>query len=153
LLGQSTRGFYKFIFDTRGYLNTRFITLSTIALRFNAEKIWGAYPLSESSFLGGVRNLRGFVHQRYAGDALLFGALELRSYLFPLKIIIPGRFGFTAFTETGRVYYSGEKSKKWHPAYGGGLWMSYLDRTFIANLTLAHSSEDFIWYISTDFMF
>jgi outer membrane protein assembly factor BamA len=153
LLRKRSDGFYKIIFDTRAYINTQFITSSTMALRFSAEKIWGAFPVTESAFLGGVRNLRGFTRQRYAGDALLYSAIELRSYLFPLKIIIPGRFGFTAFTETGRVYYSGEKSKKWHPAYGGGAWMSFLDHTFIANLSLANSSEDFIWYLTTDFMF
>jgi hypothetical protein len=153
LLRKVDGGFYKLIFDTRGYLNTEFITTSTIAFRANAEKIWGDFPLAESAFLGGLRNLRGFVRQRFAGDALLYAAIELRSYLFPLRVIIPGRFGFTAFGETGRVFYKDEESKKWHPTYGGGLWTSFLHRTLIANITLAQSPEDFIWYFSTNFMF
>jgi hypothetical protein len=153
LLRKINKGFNKLLFDARGYVSTEFITTSTIAMRVNAEKIWGDFPIVESAYLGGVKNLRGYVRQRFSGDALLYAAMELRSYLFPLKVIIPGRFGFTAFGETGRVFYQDEDSKKWHPTYGGGIWGLFLHRTVIANITLARSAEDFIWYFSTKFMF
>jgi outer membrane protein assembly factor BamA len=147
------KGFNKLAFDARAYLKSNILTTSTFALRGNAEKMWGDFPITDAAFLGGKRNLRGFVRERFAGNALLYGGLELRSYLFPLKVIIPGRFGFTAFAETGRVFQSGEESDKWHPSYGGGAWMSFLGRTLIANLTIAKSHEDLLLYITTDFMF
>ena len=104
-------------------------------------------------FLGGRPNLLGFERNRFAGDALLFGAISLRSYLFPMKILIPARFGFSLFAESGRVFYKGDASKKWHPSFGGGAWLAFLNRTLTLNLTVAQSSEDTILYFTTNFMF
>jgi outer membrane translocation and assembly module TamA len=129
------------------------LTTSSIGVRINAEKLWGEYQLHESAFLGGQKNLRGFIRERFAGDALLYGGIELRSYLFQVKILIPARFGFNAFIESGRVFFSGDISKKWHTSYGGGLWTSFLDRIFTLNATLAKSDEDIQFYLTTGFMF
>jgi hemolysin activation/secretion protein len=139
--------------DLRTYLYNDRLTTSSLAFRFIGENLWGKYPLHESAFLGGQKNLRGFSRERFSGDALIFGGLELRSYLFPIRIIFPAQFGFTAFAETGRVFYEGEKSTMWHPSYGGGLWISFLNRLFIAHLTGAISREDVQIYITTGFMF
>ena len=106
-----------------------------------------------STFLGGRPNLLGYERGRFSGDASLFGAVALRSYLFPIKILIPARAGFSAFAESGRVFYKGENSDKWHPSYGGGAWISCLNRGLTLNLTVAKSAEDTILYFTTGFMF
>jgi hypothetical protein len=143
----------KMIFDARAYLSSNIITQSSLAFRATAEKVWGNYPLHMTPFLGGTDNLHGFERNRFAGDALVYTGSELRSYLFPLKILVPARFGFSAFAETGRVFYPGEDSKKWHPSFGGGFWLSFLNRELTLNLSLAQSSEGMIFYLSTGFLF
>jgi hypothetical protein len=149
----SKRYYHKLLADLRGYYKSDFLTTSSIGVRINAEKLWGEYQLHESAFLGGQKNLRGFIRERFAGDALLYGGIELRSYLFPVKILIPAGFGFNAFIESGRVFFSGDISKKWHTSYGGGLWTSFPDRMFTLNATLAKSDEDIQFYLTTGFMF
>jgi hypothetical protein len=143
----------KVIFDARAYLEYNFITQSSLAMRVTGEKVWGNYPLHMTPFLGGTNNLHGFERNRFAGNALVYAGSELRSYLFPLKILVPSKIGFSAFAETGRVFYPGENSKKWHPSFGGGFWLVFLNRELTLNLSLAQSSEGMILYLTTGFLF
>jgi len=149
----SKRHYHKLLVDLRGYYKSEFITTSSLGLRINAEKLWGEYQLHESAFLGGQKNLRGFIRERFAGDALLYGGAELRSFLFPLKIVFPSTLGFNAFIESGRVFFEGDTSRKWHVSYGGGLWISFLNRMFTLNATIAKSEEDLQFYFTTGYMF
>ena len=149
----NSRHYHKLMIDLRSYLYNNWLTASSLALRINGENLWGKFPLHEAAFLGGQRNLRGFPRERFAGDALVFGSIELRSYLLPLKIIFPGRVGLSAFAETGRVFYAGEKSSVWHPSFGGGIWISFLNRLFTAHVTGAKSNEDLQIYLTTGYMF
>ena len=73
--------------------------------------------------------------------------------LSKVKFIINGDFGFHAFAETGRVFTDNSNSKIWHPSYGGGLWLSYLNRTFNIVTTLANSKESLLFYFGLDFNF
>ncbi|HSP87005.1 MAG TPA: BamA/TamA family outer membrane protein [Ignavibacteriaceae bacterium] len=145
--------FTKAGFDTRAYFTNDFITDVTLALRGGGEKLFGTYPFFKAAFLGGGDNLRGYNRERFSGDASLFGQAELRFYLTDIKLIINGRFGFFGFAETGRVFVEHDNSEKWHPSYGGGLWLSYLNRTLNLNLTLANSEETLVFYFLTRFMF
>jgi hypothetical protein len=145
--------FTKAGFDTRAYFTTNFVTDVTLALRGGGEKLFGTYPFFKAAFLGGGDNLRGYNRNRFSGDASLFGQAELRFYLTDLKLIINGRFGFFGFAETGRVFVEHDNSEKWHPSYGGGLWISYLNRTVNLNLALANSEETLVFYFLTRFMF
>jgi hypothetical protein len=145
--------YHKMNLDLRGYLYSEFLTESSLAFRALGQIAWDNYPLHMTPFLGGPQNLRGFERQRFAGDALTYGAIELRSYLFPLRILVPARLGFSAFTETGRVFVRGEDSNKWYPSYGGGLWLIFLNRMLTLNLSFAQSHEGLTTYITTNFMF
>ena len=145
--------FVKTGFDARTYVTTNFITDITLALRAGGEKLFGAYPFFKAAFLGGGDNLRGYNRERFSGDASLFGQAELRFYLTDIKLIVNGRFGFFGFAETGRVFIEHDNSEKWHPSYGGGFWISYLNKTVNLNLALANSEETLIFYFLTRFMF
>jgi len=150
---QRENKYNKMTLDARAYIRTEFITISSIAFRLLGEKLWGNYPLHMSAFLGGKPNLLGYERQRFAGDALAYGAVGLRSYLFPLKVLIPARFGFSLFVESGRIFYDDEDSKKWHSSAGGGLWLSFIDRQLTFSLAVANSSEGEIIYFTTGFLF
>ncbi len=147
------RNFYKAGFELRKYFQIDMLTENTLALRTIGEKIWGEYPFYESTFLGGSDNLRGYSRERFSGDSKLFGQLELRTYLTQLKFILLGKFGFHVFGETGRVYTKNLSSDKWHPAYGGGFWISYLQRQLNLSITYAISEENSLFYFATSFMF
>lgn len=150
---QRDNKYNKMTLDARAYIHSEFITTSSIAFRLMGEKLWGNYPLHMTALLGGRANLLGYERQRFSGDALAFGAVGLRSYLFPLKVLVPARFGFSLFAESGRVFYKDEDSKKWHPSAGGGLWLSFLDRQLTLALAVANSSEETIIYFTTGFLF
>ena len=135
--------FYRAGGDIRGYFPFGLFEGSTLALRAGGEKIWGEYPFYAASFLGGIENLRGYNRWRFSGDASLFGQAELRIWLTNLKLILKNKLGVNLFAETGRVFVEGdfEDSKRWHPSYGIGLWLSYLRDTIIVNTYVAVSPD------------
>ncbi|OGU34122.1 MAG: hypothetical protein A2068_04810 [Ignavibacteria bacterium GWB2_35_6b] len=150
---QVDRSFVKGSFDAKTYFTTNSFSNVTLALRAGAAKIWGHYPFFEGVFLGGPDNLRGYNRDRFAGDAYLFGKAELRTYLTEVKIILKGKLGFHLFGESGRVFAQGEDSNKWHPSYGGGLWLSYLNSELVGAAYIAGSPEGLQFYLNVGFGF
>lgn len=148
-----TENFAQLNFDVRAYLHAPITSDVTLALKCGGGKNWGKYPFHKAIFLGGENDLRGYRRERFSGDAALFGQSELRAYVTTLKLIVKGRLGFHLFTEAGRVFTANEKSKKWHPSYGGGLWISYLQDTMNFSFTYAASPEDYSILITTGFGF
>lgn len=140
-------------FDARGYWTADSFTEITLALRAGGGKTWGKYPYYAAHFIGGAANLRGYSRERFSGDAALFGQAEVRMLLGKLQFIIPGRIGINFFGETGRVYAQNEDSDKWHPSFGGGIYMSYLGRLLNVALNVATSSEKLGVFITTAMMF
>ena len=81
------------------------------------------FEFFQASTIGSGRNFHGFRKDRYAGKSSAYGSLEMRLKLFELKsYVIPGSFGLTSFYDIGRVWLDGESSRKWHTAYGGGIY-------------------------------
>lgn len=152
-LWANDRTFFKGSLDAKGYLTFNSFTDATLALRAGAGKIWGHYLFFEGMFLGGPDNLRGYVRDRFAGDSYIFTKAELRTYLTDVKIIIKGKLGFHVFGETGRVFAQGEDSGKWHPSYGGGMWISYLNSEFVGSAYVAGSPEGVQYYMNFGFGF
>ena len=143
--------FGKASIDIRSYFTSKILTNTTFALRAGGEKVWGKFPFFESAFLGGENNLLGYLRNRFAGDASIYGQAESKIYLTPLKFIIRGKFGVHLFANSGRVFAKNEDSSKWHSSFGGGVWMSFLDRTLNLILTTAYSKEKIIYYFNTAF--
>ena len=149
----NNNAFTKLKFDGRFYFTPEIFPI-TFAQRIFGEKLWGKYNIFDAAILGGSSILRGFVRERFSGDAAVMVASEVRMPIAKLRVIIPGVVGFSAHAETGRVYYSGDNSSdKWHPSLGGGLWVSYLKESIILNFTISHSNESDQMYITTGFMF
>src|SRR5204863_1487470 len=93
-----------------------------LAARVGGQRRFGTYPWFDAASIGGVTD-RGYHSHRFAGDASLYGNLELRAYLGPpiFQSIFPVRFGLLGFVDDGRVWLKGESSNQWHPSRGGGL--------------------------------
>ena len=137
--------FYRAGIDLRGYLPFSIFNGATLALRSGGEKVWGKYPFYAAAFLGGIENLRGYNRWRFSGDVSVFGQAEVRIWLTKMKVLFKSNFGINLFAETGRVFVDGhsQDSKKWHPSYGGGFWLSYLQETVVVNMYIAVSPDRF----------
>jgi len=116
----------------------------TLALRAGGQRNWGAFPLHESSFIGGRWSLRGFRWNRFAGDASAFGSVELRVPLFRLTLLTRGQLGVIGFGDAGRVWMDGESEGDWHTGAGGGLWFGSLGQQ--VSFTYAKGDEHRIYF-------
>lgn len=122
----------------------------TFAFKSGGGKVFGSYPFFEAEFVGGSDDLRGYSRRRFAGDAAVYGQFELRAYLLPVNIIVPGKLGLHGLAETGRVFDDiFDRSDIWHQSYGGGVWISFVDNAVSASFTIAKSSENTFYYFNT----
>jgi hypothetical protein len=113
----------------------------TIAMRLAAERTDGDVPYFELANLGGWNGLRGFTTGRYIGDAVALGTVEFRASICPVNFLVPMTFGAGCFVETGRVFVDGETSRRWHPSYGGSLWVAPWSRNNTLSFILGGSQE------------
>ncbi|MDW7691960.1 BamA/TamA family outer membrane protein [Flammeovirgaceae bacterium SG7u.111] len=105
----------------------------------------------QSQTLGGLRNLRGYRRQRFAGEKSLYFNNEIRSQLLNLKTyILPFQFGILGFYDIGRVWVKNDpstatgKSSKWHKGYGLGVWIEPMDAV-VLSVDFSNSEEEH-WY-------
>jgi hypothetical protein len=99
-------------------------------------------PFFETARLGGLRTLRGYNFDRFAGHAAAYGSAELRLPLTRIKFVVPGQQGVFGFYDAGRVWIDGEDSDEIHTAFGGGFWMSFLNRGTVAYVGVARPTKD-----------
>ena len=79
---------------------------------------------------------------------MAYGSLELRIKLFDSKsYILPGQVGLIAFNDIGRVWYTGEDSKRWHYVYGGGVYYNPFNLV-ILSATMGYSKEEKVFNFS-----
>ncbi len=146
-------GFYPAVFDVEesfgemhaeasGFVASPGLPLQpTLALKVGGKKVWGAFPFQEAAYIGDASTVRLGRQNRYAGDASLYAGSELRLFLTKFYFLAPADFGVLGLADVGRVYLDGEESDQWHAAGGGGIWASFLDRSYMVSLSLAKSSE------------
>jgi hypothetical protein len=145
--------FGKVTLDGRTYLSTHYVTDVTLALRAYSEIACGDYPFYKGASIGGKKTLRGFSRDRYVGDYAVLGSAEIRYYLAKVFFLIPFKLGMNLFTDTGRVFYRGEDSSRWHTSFGGGFWFSINDKKINFSINYAKSPETFRFYLSMGQMF
>ena len=98
--------------------------------------------------LGANNFLRGFRKNRFSGSSLAYGSLELRIKLLTSKwYILPGDFGLIAFNDIGRVWMKNETSRRWHNAYGGGIYYVPFNMV-IVSATMGYSKEEQLFSFS-----
>jgi outer membrane protein assembly factor BamA len=116
-----------------------------LAVRAGGRIVQGTPPYHAAAFVGGPSTVRGFRQERFAGDASLFAGAELRAFLTEFVFLLPGDLGLLALADAGRVFLDGDDSSTWHGAWGGGVWVSFLD-AFAATVSFARSREDTMVY-------
>jgi outer membrane protein assembly factor BamA len=113
----------------RGYVTLPIPVHPIVVLGAGATKVFGEYPFHEAAFIGGPGTLRSLDAQRYAGDASLYGTLELRVPLGNFNVLLPWNVGLFGVIDAGRVYVDGESPGGWHSARGFGFWFGLLGPT------------------------
>lgn len=109
----------------------------TVAMRAAGKVTLGHYPVHEAAFVGGATTVRGLPDGRYAGDASVYGNLDLRIRLVRAVAVARWDFGVLLLGDAGRVFLAGQTSHVWHPSFGGGLWVALLDRSLVGNINIA----------------
>jgi len=115
----------------------------TLALRAGAKKVFGPYPFHEAAYVGGIDDVRGYREERFAGDAALFANAEARLPLAAFSLLFPTEFGILGATDMGRVFYGEDPAgtDDWHASFGGGVWLSFLDRRQTVAITVMHGDD------------
>jgi len=141
-----------------GYLSTPGERAITLVLKAGGQKVFGEHPFFESAFIGGKTPLsllepgggaavRGLPAQRYAGDASLYGGVDLFVPLTKSFPLVPGQFGVVGFFDIGRVFLAGETSNLWHHGAGGGLFLATPQRRHMVSFTVARSEGHTSFYV------
>ena len=124
------------------------------ATRFGYYHNFGTFEFPQANYLSGTDNLRGYRRDRFAGRSMFFNNSELRFKLTNFNTyLFPGSLGLLLFHDIGRVWMDDESSNKWHNGFGGGLWISPIQR-FVVTASIAHSKEDdMLPYLTFGFQF
>jgi hemolysin activation/secretion protein len=121
-----------------------------LAARVGARRVWGPFPYDDAAFLGGEHTLRGYLFQRFAGDASLYGRVELHVPVARvLEHLIPTKIAAFALGDAGRVWADGARSSQVHAAAGGGLSLSFFDDRQMISLAVASGAEGSRWHLRT----
>jgi hypothetical protein len=120
----------------------------SLAIRVGAKRAWGSFPVDEAAFLGGQGTLRGFDYQRFAGDAMVNGSLEVRVPVARiLPRLVPTQIGVFGLGDAGRVWAEGTESRRVHTAAGAGVWLSFFEPRNRLSLAWASGREGDRWYL------
>jgi hypothetical protein len=141
-----------------GYLGNQKLAFAT---RVGGRTLWGPYPWFESASIsgdsGGIGSdgqVRGYNDGRFRGDSSLYANAELRLWLGKRqRAVLPLRWGLTGFGETGRVFYDGEDSKRWHTGYGIGLMLQLLGTPMALTGSMANGTDGLKFYVSGGYAF
>lgn len=120
---------------------------------FNEFEYYHAASLGSINYTKSNDVIRGYRRDRFSGRSSLAFNNELRIKLFNFKtILFPGEFGINGFVDTGRVWFDGESSSKWHSNVGGGIWVNPMDMLVI-NATYSVSPEEGMFRLVFGFIF
>lgn len=116
----------------------------TLALRIGGAKNYGEnLPFYKYTTLGQLQNLRGFVQNRFSGDASAYLNSELRFHVGQVNnSFLPFRYGLLTFYDQGKVWYQGDATGGWHHGYGGGFYLAPFAERFTFSMLLQHSREE-----------
>ncbi len=73
--------------------------------------------------------LRGYRDNRFLGKQSFYQYSDFRLDMGQLKNpFTPLQYGLFAGFDYGRVWYPGQSSNKWHTSYGGGIWLTLINK-------------------------
>jgi len=112
---------------TGGYYTLHLPLRPVLVLRGSAKQVYGEFPFHEAAFIGGRGSLRRLDRERYAGDAALYGTIEIQIPVVRFAFVLPLDIGVYGYGDAGRVYMDGESPGGWHQSTGVGFWIGFLN--------------------------
>ena len=148
-LNSNSRNLTKYTSDMTVFANVTGRSRITAIIRAGGGKILSKDPEFFQLLTLGANNFnRGYLKNRFSGDASLYTGFESRIKLVDSKsYLVPGEFGLVGFYDIGRVWYKGEVSRRWHDSYGGGLYYAPYNLAMIS-ATIGVSPENSLFNIS-----
>jgi hypothetical protein len=148
-LNSNSRSFSKLTSDMVVYARVSDQSRLMGVFRFGGGHILSRhYEYFQALNLGANNFLRGFRKNRFSGTTLAYGSTELRLRLFTSKsYLLPGDVGLLGFFDIGRVWTGNDGSKKWHNAYGGGIYYVPFNLLMVS-AAVAISEEDQLFNFS-----
>jgi outer membrane translocation and assembly module TamA len=67
--------------------------------------------------------------------------------------VLPLRWGLAPFVESGRVWYAGESSRRWHTGYGVGLMVQLIGTPMVLSGSMANGTDGVRFYLSGGYSF
>jgi len=126
------------------YGTARIFIPITLGVRVGGAKNYGKdLPFFKYATLGMLQNLRGYVINRFSGDASAYINTELRFHVGQVNSsFLPFRYGLITFFDRGKVWYQGQDNGGWHDGYGGGVYIAPFAERFAFSALLQHSREE-----------
>lgn len=122
-----TSRFEVYSLATAAYFTFPVIKRPFLSLKAGASQVNGNFPFHEAAFVGGEPSERKLPHERYAGDAAIYGSAELRVPVVGFAFILPIDIGAYVYGNTGRVYVDRLSPEGWHSSRGAGVWIGILN--------------------------
>ncbi|WP_165042281.1 hypothetical protein [Dysgonomonas sp. ZJ709] len=107
-------------------LNFQLIDRVILATNIKAKAIFNnKYEFYQSA----STELRGYRDSRFIGQYSYYQLFDARVDMGKIKNpFTPLKYGLFVGSDFGRVWYPGESSKKWHTSYGGGAWLTIINK-------------------------
>ncbi len=122
-----TSQFEVYSLATAAYFTFPVIKRPFLSLKAGASQVHGNFPFHEAAFVGGEPSERKLPHERYAGDAAIYGSAELRIPVVDFPLILPIDIGLYVYGNAGRVYVDRLSPDGWHSSRGAGVWIGILN--------------------------
>jgi len=122
-----TSQFEVYSLATAAYFTFPVIKRPFLSLKAGASQVHGDFPFHEAAFIGGEPSERKLPHERYAGDAAIYGSAELRIPVVGFPFILPIDIGMYIYGNAGRVFVDRLSPDGWHSSRGAGVWIGILN--------------------------
>jgi hypothetical protein len=153
-LNSQSKTFTQFRWDMSIFASFVPQSIYVFATRLGYYHNFGTFDFEQANYLSGNDNLRGFRRNRFAGRSMFFNNSEFRLKIANFNTyLFPGSFGVLLFNDIGRVWIDNEDSSKWHDGYGGGVWISPIQRLVITGFVAHSKEENLLPYVTFGFQF
>ena len=131
-----TNLFIEYFLSPRGYP-------LTLGLKAGYGTSFGDVPFYKLQQLGQNQGLRGFQRNRFAGDSRVYFNSEVRVPVGQLETaVVPLKFGLIGFYDMGKIIQEGQTEEDWQLAYGGGIYLIPLSRSYTLSVLVGASREE-----------
>ncbi len=128
------------------YGTGNFLIPITLGIKIGGTRSFGnEIPFYHLANLGQSNNLRGYLQNRFSGKGINYLNTDLRLHFGKLKSdFLPLYYGLILFNDVGQVLKQNEFTvSKWHQGYGGGLYITPINKEFITlQLNIERSIEN-----------